>query len=78
MRMFRATPWIAFASSWVCRLSLPNSFVATVYRFTSSFALVELDCSAATLWRIAESDFVSSPSMRARVAEKDRAFAAGF
>ena len=76
VRIFRATPWIAFASSWVCKLSLPNSCAATVSRFTSSFALVELDRSAATLWRIAASDFVSSPSMRARVAENDRALAA--
>ena len=25
VRIFRATPWIAFASSWVCTLSLPSS-----------------------------------------------------
>ena len=28
--IFRATPWIAFASSCVCKLSLPNSCTATV------------------------------------------------
>jgi hypothetical protein len=49
VRILRATRWIAFATSWVCRLILANSCAATVKRFTSSFALVEVDRSAATL-----------------------------
>jgi hypothetical protein len=65
VRIFRATPWIAFATSWVSRLSLPNSCAATVNGFASSFALVEADRSVASFWRIAESDFVILCSIRA-------------